>query len=126
VSTLELKILEERPNPLLKRVEYRFEVIHPMAATPTRDEVRVEFAKAANVPKDRVVIERMNAKFGTAKTIGEAAAYESKQAAELIAREHILVRNGIKEKKVKAVPGAASETPEPAAPAPAAPAAKGA
>ena len=123
---MELKILEERPNPLLKRTEYRFEVSHPMASTPTRDEVRVEFAKAVNVPKDRVVIERMTAKFGTAKTIGEAAAYQSKQAAEQIAREHILVRNGLKEKKVKAVPGAEAAAPTPPAAAPPPAPAKGA
>lgn len=123
---MELKILEERPNPLLKRTEYRFEVAHATAATPTRDAVRGEFAKAANVPKDRVIIERMSAKFGTAKTVGVAAAYQSKQAAESVVREHILVRNGLREKKVKAAPGAAAETPAPAPAAPATPPAKAA
>jgi small subunit ribosomal protein S24e len=116
---LELRIVEERPNPLMKRTEYRFEVAHATEATPTRDAVRTEFAKAVKVPKDRVVIERMQAKFGTAKTVGEAAAYQTKEAAEKTVRMHILVRNGIKEKVVKAAPGAA-ETPAPAAPAPAA------
>ncbi|MCI4330902.1 MAG: 30S ribosomal protein S24e [Thermoplasmata archaeon] len=115
---MELKILEERPNPLLKRVEYRFEIGHGLAATPTRDTVRVEFAKLVKVPKDRVIIERMNARYGMAKSEGVAVTYQSVEIAKSIVREHILVRNGLKEKAVKAAPGAAAEAappPEPAA-----------
>lgn len=115
---MELRIIEERPNPLMKRTEYRFEVAHTAEATPSRDAVRTEFAKAAKVPKDRVIIERMNAKFGTSKTLGDAVAYQSKEAAERTVREHILVRNGLKEKAAKAAPGAEAAAPAPAAPAP--------
>jgi small subunit ribosomal protein S24e len=110
---LELRILEERPNPLLKRIEYRFEIGHGTAATPTRDNVRTEFAKLVKVPKDRVIIERMNAKFGMAKSEGVAATYQTVEIAKSIVRDHILVRNGLKEKAVKAAPGAAAETPTP-------------
>ena len=113
---MDLKIVEERPNPLLKRTEYRFEVGHATASTPKRDEVRSELAKALNIPKDRIIIERMHAKFGTPKSFGEAHAYQSKAAVEATVREHILVRNGLKEKAAKAAPGAAAETPEPGAP----------
>jgi small subunit ribosomal protein S24e len=114
---LELRIIEERPNPLMKRVEYRFEVGHGTAATPSRDTVRTEFAKAVKVPKDRVVIERMEARFGTAKSEGVAVAYQSVEIAKSIVREHILVRNGLKEKAVKAAPGTAAPEPTPAPPA---------
>jgi ribosomal protein S24E len=121
---LDLRIVEERPNPLLHRTEYRFEVGHAEAATPTRDSVRAELAKALKVPKDRVIIERMHAKYGVAKTQGFAATYQSKEAAEATVRDHILIRNGLKEKAVKAAPGAAAEAAPP--PAPAAPPSKGA
>jgi small subunit ribosomal protein S24e len=125
---LDLKIVEERKNPLLKRTEYRFEMSHPTAATPKRDEVRQELASQLKVPKDRVIIERMHAKFGTPMSIGEAAAYTSKDAALATEREHILIRNGLKEKPKPATPGAEPEAPAaPAAPAtPAAAPAKGA
>lgn len=109
---MELKIIEERPNPLLQRTDYTFEIAHATAATPTRDLVRTEVAKAVHVPKDRVVIERMHAKFGTAKTVGEASAYTSKEAVESTVREHILIRNGLKQKAEKAAPGAAAEAPK--------------
>ena len=98
---MEIKILEERPNPLLKRTEYRFEVDHATAATPSRDLIRSELAKVVKAPKDRVIIERMNARYGTAKSLGDAALYESVDAAKAVVRDHILVRNGLKEKPVK-------------------------
>jgi small subunit ribosomal protein S24e len=120
---MEVRIVEERTNPLLKRHELRFEVAHATAATPTRDSVRAELAKAVNAPKDRVIIERMRPRFGTAVTRGQANVYESTEAAKSISREHILVRNGLKEKVAK---GAAGEAPAgPSAPeAPSAPAAE--
>jgi small subunit ribosomal protein S24e len=114
---LDLKIVEERKNPLLKRTEYRFLMSHPTAATPKRDEVRQELANQLKVPKERIIIERMHAKFGTPMSSGEAAAYASKDAALATVREHILIRNGLKEKAKPATPGAEPEAP--AAPAPA-------
>ncbi len=104
---MEIKILEEHANPLLKRHEYRFEVAHATAATPSRDAVRSELAKVVKAPKDRVIIERMHARYGTAVTRGDAMVYDSSEAAKVTEREHILVRNGLKERAVKAgVPAA--------------------
>jgi ribosomal protein S24E len=121
---VEIKILEEKPNPLLHRREFSFEVSHATAATPRRDEVRGEFAKLAKAPKDRVIIERMQARYGTATTRGEAIIYETVEAAKATEREHILVRNGLKEKAVKgaaapAEPEAPAKAPEPKAETPA-------
>jgi small subunit ribosomal protein S24e len=114
---MEIRILEERTNPLMKRHELRFEVAHATAATPTRDSVRSELAKAIHAAKDRVVIERMKPRFGTAVTRGEANVYESADAAKSITREHILVRNGLKEKVAKdaaaPAPPAPAESPKP-------------
>jgi len=122
---VEIKILDEKPNPLLHRREFSFEVSHATAATPRRDEVRSEFAKLTKAPKDRVIIERMQARYGTATTRGEAVVYETAEAAKSTEREHILVRNGLKEKAVKgpavpAEPEAPAKAPEakPAEPAP--------
>ncbi|HEV2519910.1 MAG TPA: 30S ribosomal protein S24e [Thermoplasmata archaeon] len=111
---MEIKIVETRKNPLLHRTEYRFEVDHPTAASPTRANVRQELAKMVMVPKDRLVVERMNAQFGLARSDGFAVAYETKEALDVTVREHILVRNGLREKK-SATPPAAEEAPAPAA-----------
>lgn len=112
---MEITILEDRPNPLMKRREYRFEVAHATAATPSRDSVRGELSKLVKAPKDRVVIERMAARYGTATSRGDALVYESSDAALSITREHILVRNGLKEKATKE---AAPSTAAPAKPEP--------
>ena len=115
---MEIKILEDRANPLLKRHEYRFEIAHATAATPTRDSVRGELSKLFKAPKDRVIVERMRARFGTAVTRGDALVYESAEAAMATEREHILVRNRLKEKVAKgAAPAAAEPAKAEAAPA---------
>jgi ribosomal protein S24E len=113
---LDVKILEERPNPLMHRKEYTFEVDHAGAATPPRADVRKELAKLVKVPADRLVIERMNARFGTAKTRGEAMAYATKEAVDVTVREHILIRNGLREKAVPAAPAPEGSAPAPEAP----------
>ncbi|MGC2289900.1 MAG: hypothetical protein WA688_08605 [Thermoplasmata archaeon] len=113
---MEVKILEERPNPLMHRKEYTFEVDHAGAATPPRADVRKELAKLVKVPADRLVIERMNARFGIAKTRGEAMAYATKEAVDVTVREHILIRNGLREMAVPAAPAAGGEAPGPESP----------
>lgn len=113
---MDLKILEERPNPLLQRIEYHFAVAHPSGATPKREEVRAELAKAAKVPKDRLVIEKMHARFGTATTMGWAASYQSVDVLKRVVPDHIQVRNGLKEKAVKGAAAPAAEVPAAAAP----------
>ncbi len=117
---MEIKIIEQHANPLLKRTEYRFEIDHATAATPTRDAVRSELAKALKAPKERVVIEQMHAKFGIARSNGEAMVYDSTEAAKATARTHILVRNGLAEKASK-TPAGAPPAVEPAPAEPAAP-----
>jgi small subunit ribosomal protein S24e len=119
---VEIRILEDRANPLMKRHELRFEVAHATAATPSRDAVRGELSKLVKAPKDRVIIERMNARYGTAVTRGDAVVYETAEAAKAIVREHILIRNGLKEKPAKAAAPAAAAPAAPTTPAaPAAP-----
>lgn len=113
---MDVKILEERPNPLLHRKEYTFEVDHAGAATPPRADVRKELAKLVKVPADRLIIERMNARFGTAKTRGEAMAYATKEAVDVTVREHILIRNGLREKAAPTAPAPGGEAPAPVAP----------
>ncbi|MGI0067880.1 MAG: 30S ribosomal protein S24e [Thermoplasmata archaeon] len=114
---MEISIVEERPNPLLKRTEYRFEIQHASAATPSRDAVRAELAKSVKAPKERVVIEQMRSKFGTSRTIGEAAVYQTVDDAKTIVRAHILVRNRIIEKATKTEGEGPAATPAAAAPA---------
>lgn len=119
---MEIKIVEERPNPLLKRTEYRFEVGHAGQSTPSRETIRKELAKDLHVPQERVVVEEMGSKFGTPKTVGDALVYASSDDAKAIEREHVLLRNRLIAKESEGAPGAATEGPTP--PAESAPPAK--
>jgi len=116
---VEIRILEDKANPLMKRHELRFEVAHATAATPSRDAVRGELSKLVSAPKDRVIIERMHARFGTAVTRGDAVVYDSAEAVKATVRDHILIRNGLKEKPAKGP--APTPAPAPAAAPPPAP-----
>ncbi len=116
---MEIELTDRRSNPLLKRSEVQFAVNHASKPTPTRAEVRAALAQTLNVPSDRIVIERMAAKFGTARTVGEAMVYETKDVALEVVREHILLRNGLKTKAAK--PGSESAAAAPAPSADAAP-----
>jgi ribosomal protein S24E len=113
---VEVRVLEQKQNPLLKRVEIQFEVDHSGASTPRRGEVVGELAKQLKVPKERLVVEAMHARFGLAQSRGEALVYANVEARDRVTREHILIRNGLKEKKVAATPGAEAPAAE-AAPA---------
>jgi len=114
---VEVRVLEDKANPLMQRHELRFEVAHATAATPSRDAVRGELSKLVKAPKDRVIIERMHARYGTAVTRGDAMVYDSAEAAKAIVRSHILVRNGLKEKPTKGAAAPAAAAPAAAAPA---------
>ncbi len=112
---MDIKVAEERPNPLLHRKEYVVEIGHGAQPTPKREEVRKALAELLHVNKDLLVIERMRATFGAPRSRSVIHAYESKEALERTVRTHIQVRNGLRAKEAKATKAA------PAAPAPAAP-----
>ena len=109
---MEIKFLEERNNPLLSRTEYLLEVAHSPGPTPKRDDVRTEVSKLLKVPKDRLVVEWLRARFGTARSRGLVHAYKDPKALTRTVREHIQVRNGLKAKDDKAAATPAAEKKE--------------
>lgn len=112
---MDIKVISEKQNPLLGRKEYLFEVAHPEGPTPKREEVRKVLAEVLKVPKDRLILEWMRARFGVQRSRGSAHAYDSKDLVNKVVREHILIRNGLKEKPQKGPGGAAAAEPAPAA-----------
>ena len=55
---MEIKIISERYNPLLKRKEYRFIVDHD-GATPTFRDVKLKLAAMLNANKDLLIVEKI-------------------------------------------------------------------
>jgi small subunit ribosomal protein S24e len=118
---MQAEIVSRKENPLLKRVEIQFKVVHHGEGTPQRDIIKEEIAKLAKAPKDRVVIDHLNTQFGTSHTLGYAKIYDSKDDALTFERKHILGRNKLivleEKKKVKKVGPYIPEKPEEEAPA---------
>ncbi len=118
---MQAEIVSRKENPLLKRIELQFKIVHHGEATPTRDIVREEIAKLAKAPKERVIIDHMNSQFGKLETLGYAKVYDSKEDALEIERKYVLGRNKLieleKKKKIKKVeapkPEEAEGEPEP-------------
>jgi len=126
---MEIEVVSRRDNPLLKRMEVRFLVRHPKESTPARDTLRRALAEELKATKDIVVVSRARSLFGRSESEGFAKVYKTKEDALRTEREHILVRNRLKEavvKERKAPPPKPTPTrpPAPAAKEEAKPAAK--
>jgi len=90
---VEIKIIKENRNPLIKRREIVFSVKHENAATPTRAELRKELAtKLKSTPEQTFVI-KVETKTGSTEAIGEAQVYDSAEIAKSIIPEYILIRS---------------------------------
>jgi small subunit ribosomal protein S24e len=109
---MDVEIVSKNENELLERTEVRFKAAHLNEGTPQRDAVRDKLASLLKVPKDRVVVDSMQSEFGKMETFGYAKVYKTKDAAIKYEREHILIRNKLKEKAVPAKKGASAETPK--------------
>jgi small subunit ribosomal protein S24e len=91
---MEVKILSEKENLLLKRKEVVFQVEHNQTgSTPPRTEVKEAIAKVLKKDSNLVFIKKMETKTGTRKAIGTANVYDSVEQAKLIEPEYIIKRN---------------------------------
>jgi len=116
---MEIEILDKKENELLDRTEVRFKASHAKEGTPQREVIREKLAGMLKATKERVIVDAMDSEFGKMETIGYAKVYKTKEAAMKFEREHVLVRNKLKE-KVK-VEKKAAAAPPPGKPAEAKP-----
>lgn len=90
---MELKIVSQKNNPLLKRKEVQFEVAHSQGKTPLRLDAKQSIASHLQISEKLVFIKKMKTLTGTNITIGSANTYETIEQAQLIEPEHIIKRN---------------------------------
>ena len=100
---MKLEIVSKNENKLMDRVEVNFKADHDGEATPSRDAVRTALAGAMGVQKDRVIVAEMDSKYGIGSSDGYAKVYFSVDSAKKNEKNHLLVRNGLAEKKAKRV-----------------------
>jgi small subunit ribosomal protein S24e len=89
---LDIKVIEEKTNPLLNRREVVFKVIHD-EATPTRKSVVERLAATLNSKPGLVFVDSLKTEFGKRETLGYAKIYENADRAKQVERPHIIERN---------------------------------
>jgi small subunit ribosomal protein S24e len=91
---MDVEIVSEEENPMLRRTDVTFEVTHD-EATPERLSVRDSLAAMLNKDAEEVVVRRLDTRFGMRQTVGEARVYDTPDAARDVEQEHMLERNKI-------------------------------
>ncbi|MFH1285879.1 MAG: 30S ribosomal protein S24e [Candidatus Micrarchaeota archaeon] len=95
---MDIKITEQRENPLLKRTDVKF-VATFANATPSRSEVGAELAKKLGVDIANIAINDMIQGFGEKKVKGYAKVYVDSKTKEATEHKYRLERGIKKEKK---------------------------
>ena len=90
---MEIKVLNESYNPVMKRKEFEVEVSHTSAGTPERFLTRKTLAEWFNTKLDSLYITRMATGTGTQKTICNVQVYDDQKIAERAVLSYIKVRN---------------------------------
>jgi small subunit ribosomal protein S24e len=99
---MDVQIVSKKENPLLKRKEIQFTIVHTQGKTPARSEIKWSIASGLQVSDKLVFIKKMNTLTGTNTTVGEATAYETEAQAKLIEQPYIIKRNSPPEQKQEA------------------------
>ena len=89
---MEIKVIEEKNNPLLNRREVKFVVEHD-GPTPSRKNIVEKIAATMNSKVGLVMVDSLRSEFGKRETVGYAKIYENEERAKEVERAHIITRN---------------------------------
>ncbi|PIO06090.1 hypothetical protein COT29_02630 [Candidatus Micrarchaeota archaeon CG08_land_8_20_14_0_20_59_11] len=95
-----VEIIEKKENPLYSRTDIVASA-HVEGATPSRQHVAAEIAKALGAKADCIVIREIVQEFGSKSARISASAYSSKEALEKYEARKYLAARGTKKKAEK-------------------------
>ncbi|MEW6295454.1 MAG: 30S ribosomal protein S24e [Candidatus Diapherotrites archaeon] len=95
---MEVKIIKEQNNPLLKRTEIEFES-EAFKATPKIQELREKIAAKTGKDSELIAIVTVKQEFGAQKAKGKAHSYETKEQLKKVELPYVLAKNFGKEKE---------------------------
>ncbi len=98
---MDIEIVGRKDNLLLDRTDVDFLVKHENESTPPRKQVREALGVALNVGKSALVVDSFSTEFGRGTSKGTAKVYKDIERARKVEDDHILIRNGLMEKKKK-------------------------
>jgi small subunit ribosomal protein S24e len=91
---MDIKVIEDRNNPMLDRREVIFKIEHD-GPTPSRKSVVDNIVATMNSKQGLVVVDRMKTEFGKRETVGYAKIYESVERVIEVERPYVIERNAI-------------------------------
>lgn len=97
---MEIKIVEERDNPLLKRKEIKFDVSFT-GPTPSRKQIKEALCSKLGVDASLVVIDVVEQGYGCSQARGYAKVYKSKEAMGVEERYKLERDAGVKKAEKK-------------------------
>jgi len=68
---MEIEIVEEKENPYFKRKELKVCLAHPKSPTPSKLEIKKEFAKRYSVDESQVIIDYIFTKKGSNNSLAK-------------------------------------------------------
>ena len=107
---MELQIIKDKKNPLLKRREVSLRIVNK--GTPSRIEVKNKLAAIANSKPELIVIGQLNTAFGKQEIMGTASIYESEERLKQLAHQHLIARDAPKPAEEKAAEASAAPAGE--------------
>ncbi len=112
---MEIQIIKDKKNPLLKRREISVAVKDK--TTATRIELKNKLAALLNSKPELIVIERLNTIYGKQEMLGTVYLYDTEERLKQLAHQHLIERDAPKPKEGEK-PAEAAAPPAPAVPAP--------
>jgi small subunit ribosomal protein S24e len=95
------EVLEERYNPLIKRLELVIRLGHPGEGTPSRGLLRIALSKHYGKPVEQVIIRSLETEYGVQVSRVEAHVYDDASSVKLFEPEYIIKRNDESLQKVQ-------------------------
>ncbi len=89
---MEIKVTDEKDNPLLERKELDIQVVYE-GATPKREELRNALIAMLNSNKELLILDSLKVKFGAQELTAEARIYKKKEKVLEVEPEYMIARN---------------------------------
>lgn len=99
--SFDIKILEEKKNPLIDRTELKFRIEHFGQGTPNRLELKKKIVNLKKSNEKLTIIRNIKTHFGSGYDIGIAHIYENANELQYFEPFHIQTRNLEKEKRTE-------------------------
>jgi len=108
---MELQIIKDKTNPLLKRREISLSVKNKV--TPSRIEVKNKLAALLNSKPELIVIEHLDTIYGKQELKGIASIYQTEERLKQLAHTHLMERDAPKKVEGEETPASAPVAPKP-------------